>query len=728
MLLRKLLATAAATAVAVSALVIPIGAEITNAKPWEGQESWTKGMYCENPYDLLSAEDVLKFTRLEVVITATAAGEDSSTVSGNVAVRDNWEESFRGYFGSTTGNWAESDYYINCYGIGKMTLSYELKSGAPFVTDGGNGGTMICVASENESVFSVDEVNFYDADDNLLNIPEPDYTIPINQEVCWTEGVETGNVQLDLSAIVPASDKIVMFGVRIQADYTGAEWQGVGGAISLELSTPIDGEDWYIIGGEGHEDESQWVVNSNDGIAYVKIPEAVQEAFSHVTNDIQVNVWWGSPVDETATLVELQVFCESSGTNDSRYKYVGDVDSDGKVDVADLSKLIKYISGLTSFTQTQFENSDLNNDGTVNIVDGVILIRIVVGIVEFPPILIGDNDEIGDTRDMTSQQIVEDMGIGWNLGNSLESYFDGSAIADETGWGNPVVTQELISNVIDYGFNSVRIPVTWMEHMSADGTVERAWLNRVETVVDYALNEGVYVIVNVHHDGGDVNETDPWIADLATQYDPVMAKFKKLWTQIAETFQNKSDYLIFEGINEVGFDSVYNSNPKQAFTLVNDLNAAFIETVRATGGNNPYRHLLIGGYWTDIDKTCEMLAHVTLPNDSRMIMSVHYYTPYQFCITGTQKTWGSSAEISTLRTYFGKMKTNFVDKGIPVIIGEYGFGNGVEAASARTFVDTVCSVSLSYGMCPMLWDNGEVIDRNTYKFQVSGLDTIIAKY
>ena len=291
----------------------------------------------------------------------------------------------------------------------------------------------------------------------------------------------------------------------------------------------------------------------------------------------------------------------------------------------------------------------------------------------------------GKMRNITSQQLVEDMTFGWNLGNTLDvcqadrdgdgkinEHVEAGEKVDETLWGNPKATKELFTSLKKNGVNAVRIPVTWRDHMDSNGNIDREWMDRVQQVVDYAYSQGMYVIINVHHDGGGDPKFGAWIIEESQKdYNTFLKKYKNVWKQIAERFKNYSDYLIFESMNEVGFDTLYNKNKADAYNLINKINQDFVDIIRATGGNNAKRHLLIAGYYTDIERTCDSLYKMPDDKAERCILSVHYYTPWDFCTCDIKHTWGTNSEVWQMETLIGKMKKNFVDKGIPVIIGEY---------------------------------------------------------
>ncbi len=332
--------------------------------------------------------------------------------------------------------------------------------------------------------------------------------------------------------------------------------------------------------------------------------------------------------------------------------------------------------------------------------------------------------------EMTSQELVSSIRLGWNLGNTLdvcqadrngdgildEHAEDGEEV-DETLWGNPYATRELFKALTDDGFNAVRLPVTWRDHIDGEGNINPDWLARVKQVVDYAYDCGMYVIINIHHDGGGDPDFGAWICHAAEDYDKTTARYRTLWTQIADCFKNYSERLIFESMNEVGFDSLGES---KAYELLNKINAEFVDLIRSSGGNNPKRHLLIAGYWTDIQKTCD--KRFVMPDDpaGKSIVSVHYYTPWEFCTTNIQNEWGTDAEQRQMERLIGMMKTNFTDKGIPVIIGEYA-ASGNDLDSVVFFCEKLVKMCSDYGIATFLWDNGGQVNRNTYEWRTPEL-------
>lgn len=336
----------------------------------------------------------------------------------------------------------------------------------------------------------------------------------------------------------------------------------------------------------------------------------------------------------------------------------------------------------------------------------------------------------GKMRNITSQQLVEDMTFGWNLGNTLDvcqadrdgdgkinEHVEAGEKVDETLWGNPKATKELFTSLKKNGVNAVRIPVTWRDHMDSNGNIDREWMDRVQQVVDYAYSQGMYVIINVHHDGGGDPKFGAWIIEESQKdYNTFLKKYKNIWKQIAERFKNYSDYLIFESMNEVGFDTLYNKNKADAYNLINKINQDFVDIIRATGGNNAKRHLLIAGYYTDIERTCDSLYKMPDDKAGRCILSVHYYTPWDFCTCDRKHTWGTNSEVWQMETLIGKMKKNFVDKGIPVIIGEYA-ASGSDLSSCIFFIEKLNKLCSDYGIATFIWDSGSQVNRKTYKWR-----------
>ena len=344
--------------------------------------------------------------------------------------------------------------------------------------------------------------------------------------------------------------------------------------------------------------------------------------------------------------------------------------------------------------------------------------------------LFGGKPENGPAamRDLTTMEFVHEMGLGINLGNTFEScgFTSTTVTGYETGWGSPVITPKIIEGYAKCGFGVLRIPVAWSNLMEEDYTISEKYLLRVKTVVNSALDSGLHVILNIHWDGG-------WWTGFAEadKKEECMTKYTRIWTQLTEAFRDYGDGLMFESLNEEGcWDSLWNrwggpQGKTEAFALLNEINQKFVDIVRASGGNNEQRHLLIAGYGTDIALTCDELFAMPQDPANRMAVSVHYYTPSTFAILDQdaewgkmQRDWGTEAEYAELARNMDMMKEHYIDKGIPVIIGEYGSAtkNKEEGAVTR-FLTAVCEAGYTRGMCPVLWDITNVFyNRNRAEF------------
>lgn len=311
---------------------------------------------------------------------------------------------------------------------------------------------------------------------------------------------------------------------------------------------------------------------------------------------------------------------------------------------------------------------------------------------------------------VTSVQLTKLMGIGWNVGNSLD------AIGGETNWGNPLITQQLINSVKAAGFKTIRLPVAWSKFSNEQNfVIQTAWMDRVEQVVNYALNADMYVVMNIHWDNG-------WMQPTYAQQAYVNNRLKIMWTQIATRFANYDDRLLFAGTNEVMVDGDYGTPTAEYYTVQNSFNQTFVTAVRATGGKNATRHLVVQGFNTNIDHTVNFAKIPTDTVSNRLMMEVHYYDPYNFTLNTSSNItqWGKNAtnpnatETWANEAYtdaqFQKMKINFVDKGIGVILGEYGVVSRTNVADHETYRnywnEYITKSAYTHGMVPVYWDNG----------------------
>ena len=301
--------------------------------------------------------------------------------------------------------------------------------------------------------------------------------------------------------------------------------------------------------------------------------------------------------------------------------------------------------------------------------------------------------------DVSPMDLVADMKIGWNLGNSLDAT-GGIGIMSETAWGNPKTKEAMIDAVIDAGFNVIRIPVTWDGHCGTgpEYRIHDMWLARVKEVVDYAYNKGVYVILNTHH--------EEWYMPDEANKEANGEQLVALWTQIAEYFKDYDEHLIFEGLNEPrlrGTSKEWTGDTK-ASEIINYWEQLFVDAVRATGGNNTLRHLMITGYAASSSK--DNLAKIKLPEDDKLIISVHAYTPYNFALntTGTDK-WSAKTGGAELTGFMKMLNELFISKGVPVIIGEFGAVDKNNLETRVEWADYYVRAAKEYGIVCVWWDN-----------------------
>ncbi len=326
----------------------------------------------------------------------------------------------------------------------------------------------------------------------------------------------------------------------------------------------------------------------------------------------------------------------------------------------------------------------------------------------------------------SSKEIADAIKIGWNLGNTLDCYNTGkTGIDTETGWGNLKTTPEMINSVKNAGFNAVRIPVTWGEHLSGD-TIQKEWLDRVQEVVDYAYNEGLFVIIDMHHDDY------IWLTPNNADYAKISGKVTSIWKQISERFKDYDDRLLFEGLNEprtIGSSKEWIGGTAEERAVINRLEADFVNTVRASGGKNADRTLIVTSYAASAETVA--LDGTIVPKDKNIIFTVHYYAPWKFA-EGTSTVFDVNGE-SELEAKFAELKSKFIDKGIPVIIDEFGCVNVADEATRTKYYKYYVSAAKAQGIKCFLWDNGiaegkdgyAIFSRDTFNWNTSILNAVI---
>ncbi len=307
---------------------------------------------------------------------------------------------------------------------------------------------------------------------------------------------------------------------------------------------------------------------------------------------------------------------------------------------------------------------------------------------------------------------VANMGVGWNLGNTLDAHGN-----DETAWGNPKATQELIDAINAKGFKTIRVPVTWQFHMgdAPDYTIEKEWLDRVEEVVNYGLTNDMYVIVNIHHD-------EEWIIPRYENVDQVKDQLEKVWTQIANRFKEYDHHLIFETLNEPrlkGSTEEWSGGTAEGRDCINQYHQVSVDAIRATGSRNADRYLMISPYAASSIPVA--IDGFVLPESTNLLVSIHNYYPYELCLGDNGKDWGSDADKQALDAEFDRIYQKFVANGIPVVLGEWANLNHSNTEDRIRHAAYYVSGCLSKGFCPIWWDNGDsnefgIINRNTMQW------------
>ena len=322
-------------------------------------------------------------------------------------------------------------------------------------------------------------------------------------------------------------------------------------------------------------------------------------------------------------------------------------------------------------------------------------------------------DENAPLTGKTAQQIVDEMRIGWNMGNTFDAtgYNAPDIYSHETSWGNPVVDQALIQRVKDAGFNCIRIPITWYRHVANDGefTIDPAFMARIKEVVDYAYNCDLYIIINMHHEAWLDTKT------LDKDYEAIGVQLAAMWKQIADAFADYDQHLIFESMNEprmAGSNVEWTGN-KAGYNAINYLNQVFVETIRRDAkGYNAERALMIPGYAAS--SSYAPMAAITIPTldgaqAENIIISVHCYSPYDFCLSDKQTTFNpaNKSHTNSIDSVFSNIEKLFLEKGIPVIMGETGATNTANNhAERQKWAFYMGAKSTAYGVPIFIWDNG----------------------
>lgn len=313
--------------------------------------------------------------------------------------------------------------------------------------------------------------------------------------------------------------------------------------------------------------------------------------------------------------------------------------------------------------------------------------------------------EIPEIAD-TPKQFARNLKIGWNLGNTLDAT-NGSGLDTETSWGNPKATKELIEYVREIGFNTIRIPVSWSKHIDSENQIDKEWMERVTEVVDWALDAGLFVILNSHHDN--------------TKYFPSEAHYEKsekyiadIWSQIAENFKDYDEHLIFEAMNEPrleGTDKEWWFSPDDAegiesIKVICKLEQKFVDVVRAAGGYNESRYLLVCSNAASPENALN--DAFTPPTDpaERILISIHAYTPYDFAMNASGYSNWVSADHEREFEFMANLNMKFILKGYGVVITEFGASSKKNDEDRIKWAKDYIRSAQKYGISVVIWDNG----------------------
>lgn len=322
------------------------------------------------------------------------------------------------------------------------------------------------------------------------------------------------------------------------------------------------------------------------------------------------------------------------------------------------------------------------------------------------------------------QQYVEAMQPGWNLGNTFE------ALGEETAWGNPATTRELIQAIAGQGYRSIRIPITWNHRMgnAPDYKIDEKFLKRIMEVVDWALDADLYVMINLHHDSN-------WIGKMEQDQGGVLGKYEAAWKQIAAAFTDYPDKLMFESVNEPRFSEEWGKDSPAYFEMLAKLNESFYGIVRGSGGKNGHRPLVLSTLTASptqarLDELNRTIAKLDDPN---LIATIHYYGFYPFSVNLGGTVSFDDAARNDLEQAFDRAYDTFVAKGIPVIVGEFGllgfdkYVETIEHGEALKYLEYLTYYGQRNKFALMLWDNGQHFDRNAFAWKNPDFFEVMSK-
>ena len=526
--------------------------------------------------------------------------------------------------------------------------------------------------------------------------------------VLQTDGIKVNRdepVEFKLSEIgVPAGAVVTEVWIDMSADTTKA----LPTMPAFGYYAPGYNEyDWYS--------DSLWMSNpaAHTVVTFKTDPEYT------MPSSFQIQCWGeaGESLDYF-TLNAVGICTEGGTSQDPEIGMVtrrGDVNLDKSVTTADAVGLAKYLTESAEIASAA--NGDMDSNKVLNAIDLTLLKR---GIAD------GSLNKLAEDNGETGMEFVNHIKLGWNLGNTLDAQGPGWYKRDpaeaETCWGNPRTTKAMIDALKNAGFNTVRIPISWGCKMdNSTYKIDDAWMNRVQEIVNYVIEDDMYCIINIHHDNQKEDpETGnptpfPYFYPDSAHYAQSEKFVTSIWSQVADRFESYDNHLIFETLNEPRlcgnkqyewWIDTNNADCKDAMDCVNKLNAAALDSIRKAGGNNAKRFVMMPTYAASPD--AQNLAGYSIPNDDHIIAEIHAYRPYAFALAndGTQvSTFNEEKDKGELVDMFNNLKNKFLNNGVPVIIDEFGAMNRDNEDQRAAWAKCYLELANSYGVPCVWWDN-----------------------
>ncbi len=519
------------------------------------------------------------------------------------------------------------------------------------------------------------------------DISECQYVMEVGKEVTTSDASETNgiatSIELSCASIgLPAGDTVS----EVWVSFTGEAGKNIMPALGF-YAPGYNEDNWYA---------DSIIVSEGSGVVIFEIPEEYP-----MPDQFMIQQWWGDIDTFTVDAVGLMTASASSYGTVTR---LGDCNSDRKIDIADAVALAAFLTSEKEFANPA--NADMDGSKTLDARDLALLKALILKTPSGP--------ESGEGFNQTAMEYVSNIKIGWNLGNTLDALSDyaKSTYDFETAWGCPYTTKAMIDAVKKAGFNTVRVPVSWGQKMDSNYKINDDWMNRVQEVVDYVIDNDMYCILNIHHDNDIANH--PYFYPDSEHLAQSEKFVTSVWTQISDRFKDYNDHLIFETLNEprlIGHTNEWwidssNADCIDAMKCINTLNADALKTIRSSGSNNEKRFVMMPTYSASPDVA--NLNGMELPNDEHLIVSIHAYRPYNFALanddTQTDK-WNQATDASQVTDFLNAVKSRFLSKGIPVIIGEFGAMNRNNEQARAEWAEFYVKTADSYGIPCVWWDN-----------------------